>query len=191
MDRQTRKQLKTDKFAQDLGNTFSFLSDHRSETIRYGLIAVAVIILGVGYYYYSRSQAAAREEALEKAMQVDQAIIAANPTPTNINFPTQAEKDKARTQAFSDLATKYHGTAEGRRWRHLHRRRAIRQRKFCCCGEDLQGCDGFGPAGLLRSGAYVPGARVCRRSKIPEAEKLLRYLMDHPTASGLQGRGHA
>jgi hypothetical protein len=74
VDRQTRKQLKTDKFAQDLGNTFSFLNEHRTESIRYGLIGLAVIILGVGYYFYSRSQATAREAALEKAMQIDPRI---------------------------------------------------------------------------------------------------------------------
>ncbi len=45
MRRLTRKQLKTDKFAQDVGLTFSFLKEHREETIRYGLIALAVVLL--------------------------------------------------------------------------------------------------------------------------------------------------
>jgi predicted negative regulator of RcsB-dependent stress response len=181
VDRQTRKQLKTDKFAQDLGNTFSFLSDHRSETIRYGLIAVAVIILGVGYYYYSRSQAAAREAALEKAMQVDQAIIAANPTPTNINFPTQAEKDKARTQAFSDLATKYHGTAEGAVGGIFIAAEQSDKGNFAAAEKIYKDVMDSAPedySALARmSLAHVYAAE----NKIPEAEKLLRYLMDHPT----------
>ncbi len=81
MKRQTRKQLKTDNFAKDLGLTFSFLSEHRAETIRYGLIATAIVLLGFGYYFYSRHQAAVREEALTAAMKVDEAIIGPKPTP--------------------------------------------------------------------------------------------------------------
>jgi predicted negative regulator of RcsB-dependent stress response len=182
VDRQTRKQLKTDKFAQDLGNTFSFLSDHRSEAIRYGLIGLAVIILGVGYYFYSRNQATAREAALEKAMQIDQAIIAPNPTPTNINFPTQAEKDKARTQAFSDLATKYHGTSEGAVGGIFIAAEQSDKGNFAAAEKIYKDVMDSAPedySSLARiSLAHVYAAE----NKTPEAEKLLRYLMDHPTA---------
>jgi predicted negative regulator of RcsB-dependent stress response len=180
--RQTRKQLKTDNFAKDLGLTFSFLNEHRSETIRYGLIGLAVIILGVGYYFYSRHQAAAREEALAAAMKIDQAIIAANPTIMNLNFPTQEEKDKARTKAFSDLATKYHGTAEGAVGGIYVGAEQADKGNFAAAEKIYADVMDSAPeeyAALARlSLAHVYAAE----NKTPEAEKLLRYMMDHPSA---------
>lgn len=113
MRRQTRKQLKTDKFAQEVGETFSFLNEHRTESIRYGLIALVVILLGAGYYFYHSHQAVVREDALAQALRIDDAIIGPADTLTNKAFPTQAAKDDARLKAWTDLATKYHGTTEG------------------------------------------------------------------------------
>lgn len=113
MNRQTRKQLKTDKFAQEVNETVSFLSEHRAESIRYGLIALAVAVLVGGYFLYNRHQATVREAALAEALRIDEGIIGPADTPTNKAFPNQEAKGKARAKAFSDLYTKYHGTTEG------------------------------------------------------------------------------
>jgi len=182
LKRLTRKQLKTDKFAQDLGLTFSFLNEHRTEAIRYGLIALAVVVLGTGYYFYSRHEADVRAAALTAAMKVDEAVIAPNPTATNINFATQAEKDVARTQAFTDLATKYHGTAEG----------AVGGifigAEFADKGDFVKAEKIYKDVMDSAPSEYAAQARVslayvyAGEGKIPEAEKLMRYQIDHPTA---------
>lgn len=182
MKRLTRKQLKTDKFAQDVGLTFSFLSEHRSETIRYGLIGLAVVIVGLGIYFYNRHQTDARQEALAAATKIDQAIIGPNPTATNINFTTQAEKDKARTQAFLDLFTKYHGTAEGSVGGIFIGAEKADKGDFVDAEKIYKDVMDSAPseysAQARVSLAYVYAAE----GKIPEAEKLMRYLIDHPTA---------
>jgi predicted negative regulator of RcsB-dependent stress response len=113
VDRHTRKELKTDKFALEIGHTFEYLSTHRTEVLRYGAVALAVLVIAGGYYYYTRHQADVREEALAQALKIDDATVGTNVLPTNLNYPTIDEKNKARNKAFTDLATKYKGTAEG------------------------------------------------------------------------------
>ncbi len=113
VNRQTRKQLKTDQLAEGFGETFSFLSHHRAESIRYGLIALAVIVLAGGYYLYSRHQASVREDLLTQALKINDAIIGPADTQTNKAFPNQQAKDNATIKAWTDLYTKYHGTTEG------------------------------------------------------------------------------
>jgi predicted negative regulator of RcsB-dependent stress response len=115
VDRHTRKNLKSDKFAQEVTHTFEFVSEHRNTVVRYGSIAVAVILVGVAIFFYLRHQEGAREEALAQALRIDLANIGApNPNlPGALVFPTQDDKDKARQKAFSEIAAKYHGTQEG------------------------------------------------------------------------------
>jgi predicted negative regulator of RcsB-dependent stress response len=113
VDRQTRKDLKTDKFAVEAGHMFEFLTEHPDDIKRYGIIAVAVVILVGGIYFYRNHQSTARIEALAQAMKVEDAIVSNNPVPPNITFKTQEEKDQAWNKAFSDLASKYRGTREG------------------------------------------------------------------------------
>lgn len=114
MNRQTRKNLKSDKFAQEVTHTFEFVTEHRNEVIRYGSIAVAVIVAAAAIFFYVRHQATVRQDALAQALRIDLANIGANPSqPAAMTFATAEEKDKARQKAFSELAAKYHGSQEG------------------------------------------------------------------------------
>src|SRR5262249_29616318 len=113
MDRITRKDLKTDRFAQEVGHTFEFISTHRTEVIRYGGLGLLAILIAGGIFYYMRYQAGIREEALAQAFRMDEATIAPNIRPGVMSFPSEAEKSKARDKAFLDIAVKYQGTIEG------------------------------------------------------------------------------
>ncbi|HSR09682.1 MAG TPA: tetratricopeptide repeat protein [Bryobacteraceae bacterium] len=112
MDRQTRKDLKTDKFAEDVFDIFDWASAHKAEVVRYGALLVVVVLIVVGIVYYNRAQAVTREEALAKALRIDDATTGDVVQPTNLHFDTEAEKDKARVQAFTDLSAKYSGSQE-------------------------------------------------------------------------------
>ena len=80
MARITRKELKTDKFALEVEHTVTFFEEHQKEIIRYGAIALAVIVLIIGYSMYARRQHSKREEALARAIQVQEAPVGP-PTP--------------------------------------------------------------------------------------------------------------
>jgi predicted negative regulator of RcsB-dependent stress response len=109
----TRKELKTDKFALEVGHTVTFFEDHQKELIRYGAGAIVVILLIIGYSIYSRHQHALRQEVLAKAIQIQESPVGP-PTPgDNRNFPTQEAKDDVALKAFGDLASQYSGSEEG------------------------------------------------------------------------------
>ena len=113
MDRHTRKDLKTDKFVREVGHTVDYLSHHRAQAVRYGLIGLAVLVVAGGVYLYMGRQTTLREEALSAALRIDDATVGGNATPAILNFPTAEEKQKARVKALTDLVAKYPGTAEG------------------------------------------------------------------------------
>ena len=181
MKRQTRKQLKTDEFAQGFGETFSFLNQHRAESIRYGAIALAVIILGAGYYVYSRHQATVRETALAQALRVADAVIGTADTPTNKAFPTQEAKDQARKNAFLDLWTKYHGTAEGSVGGMYVASDLADSGKYADAEKIYVDVVDSAPK------VYVPAAQLAlvgvyrAENKTQDAEKLLRDIIAHPS----------
>ena len=71
---------------------------------------VGVVIAGV--WAYRSHQATLRADLLAKAMQIDDAAIGP-PQPPRLNFTTPEDKEKARIAAFTEVATKYPGSAEG------------------------------------------------------------------------------
>jgi predicted negative regulator of RcsB-dependent stress response len=183
LDRQTRHNLKTDKFAEEVFDVFEWTSAHKAEMIRYGGILLAVVVIGLGVLFYNRSQAGQREEALAKALRIDDATVgAAEPQGGGLHYSTEEEKTKARALAFADIA-KNSGTQEG----------AIAE--LYLAGSDVD-------AGNLADAekrfkrvaedapkAYASLAKLAlaqvyaAQGKPADAEKLLRELMDHPTAT--------
>lgn len=111
MARITRKELKTDKFALEVEHTAVFFEKHRKEIIRYGAAGAVLLLLIFGYFLYSRRQHAAREQELGKAIQVQEAPVGLSGN-GGAAYLTQADKDKEAIRAFSEVATKYSGSAE-------------------------------------------------------------------------------
>jgi predicted negative regulator of RcsB-dependent stress response len=108
----TRKELKTDKFALEVEHTAEFFDTHRTEIYRYGAAGLVVLVLIFGYLWYSRSQQAVREQALSKAIQVQEAPVGGVSANGGLTFPTQQAKDQEATKVFTDLKTKYSGSTE-------------------------------------------------------------------------------
>lgn len=180
MDRHTRKELKTDKFAQGVGTGFEFLSEHRGQAVRWGLIAVAVVVIVGGVWLYRSHQATLRTELLAKAMQIDDAVVGP-PQPPRLSFPTAEAKEKARVAAYTDVAVKYPGSAEA----------AIAQLAVASAQSDEGRIeDALKTFKQIMDTAPEPYNSVAKSSiaqiyisqgKTDEAEKLLRQLMDNPT----------
>lgn len=112
MARITRKELKTDKFALELEQTFTFFEEHRRDIIRYGAIAAVVIVLVLGFRIYQRSQHTNREQALARAILVRNTPVGPITPGGAPSFPTQQLKDEAITKAFENVKAKYSGSDE-------------------------------------------------------------------------------
>jgi len=110
----TRKELKTDKFAVEVGQTFTFFEEHRQEFVRYGVIAAVAIAIVLAVLFYQRRQHAARQNDLAKAIQVQEAPTGPSAGQNSpIGFPTPEAKEEAAIKAFSEVQSKYPSSPEG------------------------------------------------------------------------------
>lgn len=184
MNRYTRKNLKTDKFAQEVTHGFEWITDHKDKAIRYGSIAAAVIVVVLGTYLYIRHQATAREDALAAAVKIDNATVGApnSQTPAgSLTFATADAKETARIKAFTELAAKYPGTQEG----------SIAEMYLASdAGDKGNIAEAEKRYKNVMDSAPTPYASLARlalaqvyqtEDKNADAEKLLREAVNHPT----------
>jgi predicted negative regulator of RcsB-dependent stress response len=179
----TRKQLKSDKVAEEIKHTRQFLSAHPDEVKRYSAIAAAVLVVAAGIFFYTRYQDNTRRAALEQALRLDDGVIGPqqNVVIGQVSFPNQEAKDKALKEAFANLGAKYRGTQEG----------AIAQLYLGAATADkgdLQAAERlYKEAADSAPAAYASVAKMslaqiyASNGQTAEAEKLLRGLMDKPT----------
>jgi predicted negative regulator of RcsB-dependent stress response len=112
VSRITRKELKSDKFALEVGHGISFFEHHKSEAVKYGAIAIGVIVLTVGYTIYQRGQHTTRQQALAAAIRVQEAPVGQSGN-GGLAFATQEAKDQESVRVFAELENKHSGSAEG------------------------------------------------------------------------------
>ena len=181
MARISRKELKTDKFALEVEHTFTFFGHHQKELIRYGAIAVAVILLVIVGLYYQRQQHAAREAALAKAIQVQEAPVGPPGQGAPITFATQEAKDQEAIKVFSELQAKYSGSDEGQIAQYYLGSITADQGKLAEAEKRFQEVVQKGNANYA-SIAKLAIAQICfSDGRNDQGEKMLRELMDKPT----------
>jgi predicted negative regulator of RcsB-dependent stress response len=178
----TRKELKSDKFALEVGQTVSFFEEHRQEILRYGAIALGAAVLIAGWLVYQKHQRAGREEALASAIQVQEAPVGGAPNSSGMTFPTQAAKDEATTKAFSGLAAKYPGTTEGEVAHYYLGAIDADASKMAEAEKHFQEVAEHGNAGFSSLAKLSLAQIYFADGREAQGEKLLRDLMDHPTA---------
>ena len=181
MDRQTRKELKGDKFAEEVFDIFDWASTHKAEVFRYGAIVVAVIAIGAGIFYYNRYQAQAREDALAQTLRVEDATVGDTQLPANLHYATQEEKDKASTKAYADLAAKYPGTQEGAFGTFALAGQAVDKGNLAQAEKLFREVADSGPKGYSGIARLSLGRVLDAEGKTAEAQKVLQELVKDPS----------
>jgi predicted negative regulator of RcsB-dependent stress response len=107
VDRLTRKELKTDKFALEVTHGVEYVSEHRQQVIRYGSIVAGVAILALVVYAFISYRSGVRSDALRAALQIQDQAPGAESA-----YPTPAARDEAFQKALNVVADKYPGSEQ-------------------------------------------------------------------------------
>lgn len=181
MDRITRKSLKEDRFAAEVTQSVEFLTEHRRQSIIYGGVAVAVLAIGLGIYFYWQHHSTAAHAELAEALATDRAPVSDEQTPGRTSFKTEAEKNSKALAAFqsvvkdfprskeASIANYYIGVIDYRMGKTAE---AQRQFEKVISGGDAD------VAGLAR---LTLGEIYAAQGRLDDARKIYDYLIQHPT----------
>jgi predicted negative regulator of RcsB-dependent stress response len=180
VDRITRHDLKTDQFAQQVGHIVEEVEAHRSQVIRYGVAAVAAVVLIVGAVWFVHSRKESREQELAKVLRIWNAPIGA-PGGGEYAFADAPAKEKAFSKATAEIISVHPGSDQAGVAEYLLAIRAADQGKLDVAERNFKQAieDGGSEYGALAKLALADV--YVTQGKAADAEKLLKSLIDKPT----------
>jgi predicted negative regulator of RcsB-dependent stress response len=181
LDRLTRKELKTDRFALEVGHGVEYVSEHRGDVVRYGAIAAGIVLLVLAIYGVLSYRTGVREDALNQALQIQDATVAQPGSEVQSAFPTQEAKDAALKKALTDVASKYSGTEQGAVARYYLGTMAADKGDLASAESALREVVQHGNKNYASMAKLALAPVLQAENKGPEGEKLLRSVVDHPT----------
>lgn len=111
MDRQHRKELKHDKFVEEVGTWTTSVRENQRRLIGISVAVVLIAAIAYGVYYYRANRENQAQGALGAAIDtIDSPLIQpANPNP-DAKFKTSEERDARAETMFLDVQKKFAGT---------------------------------------------------------------------------------
>jgi predicted negative regulator of RcsB-dependent stress response len=177
----TRKELKQDKFAVEVAHGVDYFSGHRKNFILYGGIALVVIAIAAGVYYYRGQQATARNQELGVAIALSNAPVAPpNPSGSPTFSSPQAKVDGV-AKAFQKVMSDYPGSQEAYVAEYLLASQSADAGKLDDATKKYQDVIDHADANYASLAKLALAQIDYSTGKQADAEKLLKDLMDHPT----------
>lgn len=183
MDRQLKKVVKNDEFKEQVWHGIDFVKHHTGDAKKYGGIALAVLLVAGGAYWFIHHQADVREEALAEALKIDDATVGANVQAANLHYNTQQEKDQATQKAYGDVLAKYHGTQEGAIAGMNLGQEAVDRGDTAAGEKYLKDVVDSAPSAYASQAALTLAQLYSDEGKTADAEKVLDNLIKNPTVT--------
>ncbi|MEA2165811.1 MAG: hypothetical protein QOK37_3938 [Thermoanaerobaculia bacterium] len=113
MDRQQRRDLKHDKFVDEIGSLSTRARENQRLLFTIGIGAVVLAVLVYGIFFYRSNQEQKAQQALSKAIAtIDSPLMpapGAEPVP-GAKFKTEAERTAAAEKQFKDVTANFSGS---------------------------------------------------------------------------------
>jgi len=181
VDKHTRKELKSDKFAQEVQHSVEFVSGHRQQMLQWGGLGVALVLIIVGVFYYRTYQHTARQEALHQAMRVQNSSVGPSQSQYLIAFPTAEARKTAVTKAWGDLAAKYPGTEEGRMAEYFLGTNAADAGDLAVAEKHFKAAIDSSDAAYASMTKLALAQVYAAEGKVKDGADLIQSIIDHPT----------
>ena len=110
MARFRRKDLKRDRFVEEVTHQVEYVSGHRKQFIALGVAVVVALIGGLGYWTFARERAIASNLALQQAINLFHGVVSLEEQPGLKTFATASERIDEVTRALDAIVLEYSGT---------------------------------------------------------------------------------
>jgi len=114
MDRQHRRDLKHDKFVDEVGALSTRARENQRVLVGIAALALLIAVAVYGIYFYRSTREQKAQNALAQAIEsMDSPLIATapgQPTMPNAKFHTEAERTAAAEKQFKDVQAKFGGS---------------------------------------------------------------------------------
>ena len=181
MDKLTRKELKSDKFALEVQHSVEYVSEHRQQMIRWAGPAVAVVLIGIGIFYYRGYQHTVRQEALHAAMLIQNSQVGPSQSEYVVSFPTDQARETAVLKSWRDFAAKYSGTEEGAIAEFFLGTNASDTGNLPEAVKHFQATIDSGGEAYASEAKLALAQVYAAQGKLNEGTKLIQSVIDHPT----------
>jgi len=181
VDKLTRKELKSDKFALEVQHSVEYVSLHRRQVVRWAVPAVALVLIAVGIFWYRNYRQSVRQEALHATMLIQNSTVGPSQSEYVVSFPTAQARETAVVKAWRDFAAKYPGTEEGGIAEFFLGTNAAD------VGDLPEAAKHFQAAIKTGSAPYASEAKLAlaqvygAQGKTNDGVQLIQSVMDHPT----------
>jgi TolA-binding protein len=113
MDRQQRRDLKHDKFVDEIGSLSTRARENQRLLFTIGIGAVLAAVIVYGFFFYRSNREQKGQEALSAAIETIESPLmptaGAEPVP-NARFKTETDRASAAEKQFKDVAARFGGT---------------------------------------------------------------------------------
>lgn len=111
MDRQQRRDMKHDRFVDEIGVLSQSARQNQRLLLTIGLAAVVIAVAVYGFYFYRGTQERKAQGLLATALETVESPVATLEQPNaKAKFKSEAERSTAAEQQFKEVRTKFSGT---------------------------------------------------------------------------------
>ena len=111
MDRQHRRELKRDKFVDEVGSLTTRAKENQRLLVTATAAVVILAVIGYGIYFYRSNREQKAQEALAAAIDaIDSPLIQAGTPNPMAKFKTEQERSERSEAMFRDVQKNYSGT---------------------------------------------------------------------------------
>ncbi len=180
--RYTRHELKQDKFAASAAEAVHEVVEHRSGILRIGAVALAVVLLIAGLFWYRSSSEDKAGDALGQALVTYNAPVAPQQG-SMLTFNSDQERLIAAKNQFHAISAKYGSTRSGQYARYLAAIAEEQLGNHAVAEENLRALSGGRRRELASLAKFALASVYQNEGRTQDAMKLLQELMDKPTES--------
>jgi len=179
----SRKELKTDEFAQEVSKTYEFVQTHRDQLALAAVLVAVGLLAGLGGYLLVERRIANANDALGRALRTYHAPVLEGSVVSpeeQKSFTTAKEKYTEALKEFRAIADQYSRLKPGRIARYYAGLCLANLGNLADAEKEWGLVLGRDPEVAALARLALANAQA-RAGKKAEAEKLLRYLLEHPS----------
>ncbi len=181
MARISRKQLKQDRFVEEVGESVSYIASHRNRVIAGSVIVIALVIGVTSYGGYRRHQATEARRAFHSAMDLFHGVVEAEQRVGFVTFTTYAEKYRRTTEALEQVSKDFPSQPEGAAAEYYLALLEVEQDKFQEAQKRLEELLPRADEETAALARLTLGELSVRQGKLEDARKYYQYVIEHPT----------